>query len=146
VSAANPVEPPTRRFGGTVSLVTGAGGGIGSATAERLAGEGSQVIVCDADAAAATTVATRISDRGGTATVLAFDLTDPAACAAGVASAARQVADELGHRVHLVQGDLTDPAASDAIWTEALRPTSRIDVLVNNAGAWIALGAADAHL
>jgi len=54
------------------------------------------------------------------------------------ASAARQVADELGHGLHLVQGDLTELAAPDAIWTEALRPTSRIDVLVNNAGAWIA--------
>jgi 3-oxoacyl-[acyl-carrier protein] reductase len=51
---------------------------------------------------------------------------------------AQQVADELGDRVHLVQGDLTDPAGPGAIWREALGRIGRIDVLVNNAGAWIA--------
>ena len=54
------------------------------------------------------------------------------------ASAAQQIADELGHRVHLIQGDLTDPAGPGAIWAEALGRVGRIDVLVNNAGAWIA--------
>ena len=53
-------------------------------------------------------------------------------------SAAHQVADELGHRIHLVQGDLTDPARPGEIWAEALGRVGRIDVLVDNAGAWIA--------
>ena len=51
---------------------------------------------------------------------------------------AQQVAEELGDRVHLVEGDLTDPAGPGAIWREALGRIGRIDVLVNNAGAWIA--------
>lgn len=53
------------------------------------------------------------------------------------AGAARAVADELGDRVHLVQGDLSDPAGPDAVWNRALAATGRIDVLVNNAGGWI---------
>jgi 2-hydroxycyclohexanecarboxyl-CoA dehydrogenase len=64
--------------------VTGAGGGIGGAIAERLAAEGSQVIVCDVHAAAADTVVAQIRSSGGGATVLAFDLTDPDSCATAV--------------------------------------------------------------
>jgi 3-oxoacyl-[acyl-carrier protein] reductase len=53
--------------------------------------------------------------------------------------AAKNLAEELGGtRVHLVQGDLTDPAATRDVWEEAVRVCGRIDVLVNNAGAWIA--------
>ena len=52
-----PVPSSARRFDGTVSVVTGAGGGIGSAIAERLAAEGSHVIACDVGAAAAEDVA-----------------------------------------------------------------------------------------
>jgi 3-oxoacyl-[acyl-carrier protein] reductase len=54
-------------------------------------------------------------------------------------SAAQRLADELGgHRVHLVQGDLTDPTETERVWTEAVAAVNRIDVLVNNAGAWLA--------
>jgi len=53
-------------------------------------------------------------------------------------AAARVVADDLGDRIHLVRGDLSDPAAPDVIWSAALEAAGRIDVLVNNAGAWIA--------
>ena len=54
------------------------------------------------------------------------------------ADAARAVADELGDRIHLVRGDLSDPAGPDAVWSAARSAAGRIDVLVNNAGAWIA--------
>jgi 3-oxoacyl-[acyl-carrier protein] reductase len=37
-----------------------------------------------------------------------------------------------------VQGDLTDPAETRSVWRESVHATGRIDVLVNNAGAWIA--------
>jgi NAD(P)-dependent dehydrogenase (short-subunit alcohol dehydrogenase family) len=52
--------------------------------------------------------------------------------------AAEALADEVGDRIHLVRGDLSDPAGPDAIWSAALDATGRVDVLVNNAGAWIA--------
>ena len=84
MSEQDPIGSPTRRFGDTVSFVTGAAGGIGVAIAGRLAAEGSHVIVCDVDAAAAGKVATQISGAGGRAAALVFDLTDPAACAAAV--------------------------------------------------------------
>jgi len=52
--------------------------------------------------------------------------------------AAEKVAAELGDRVHLVRGDLSDPSAPQTIWAQAVDLAGRIDVLVNNAGAWIA--------
>jgi len=37
-----------------------------------------------------------------------------------------------------VVGDLAAPGGTDAIWEQAVRIHGRIDVLVNNAGAWLA--------
>ena len=54
------------------------------------------------------------------------------------AEAARAVADGLGDRVSLVQGDLSAPGGGDAVWAAAVGAVDRIDVLVNNAGAWLA--------
>jgi 3-oxoacyl-[acyl-carrier protein] reductase len=54
-------------------------------------------------------------------------------------SAAQRLVDELdGERIHLVAGDLTDPARTRLVWDQAVERAGRIDVLVNNAGAWIA--------
>jgi 3-oxoacyl-[acyl-carrier protein] reductase len=53
-------------------------------------------------------------------------------------AAADSLATELGERVHLVQGDLTDPDGPAHVWAAAVAAAGRIDVLVNNAGAWIA--------
>jgi 3-oxoacyl-[acyl-carrier protein] reductase len=55
------------------------------------------------------------------------------------AEAAKALAEELGgERVHLVQGDLTNPSETQRVWEASLDAVGRIDVLVNNAGAWIA--------
>jgi 3-oxoacyl-[acyl-carrier protein] reductase len=53
--------------------------------------------------------------------------------------------DEVGERVHLVRGDLADPAGPNAVWSAALDAAGRVDVLVNNAGAWIASPIDDEH-
>src|SRR5690625_1008820 len=66
-------------FDGIVAVVTGGGSGIGARTAERLAGDGAHVAVLDLDGEAATTVATRITDRGGTAHSVTADVRDPEA-------------------------------------------------------------------
>ncbi|WP_323019373.1 glucose 1-dehydrogenase [Pararhodobacter sp.] len=65
---------------GKVVVVTGGGGGIGSATCLRFAEDGAKVVVADINHSAAEAVADRIRGQGGEALALAFDLTDLAAC------------------------------------------------------------------
>lgn len=54
-------------------------------------------------------------------------------------AAAAALADELGDgRAFLVPADLSDPGGASRLWDEAVELAGGIDVLVNNAGAWIA--------
>jgi len=64
------------RFIGKVAIVTGAGGGIGSATAHRLAREGASITVADVDPASAQAVANDIADAGGVARPQVVDVSD----------------------------------------------------------------------
>lgn len=57
---------------------------------------------------------------------------------------AQVTADRLGERVTLVQGDLRDPAERLRVWREAAEWRGGVDVLVNNAGAWLASEIVDA--
>ncbi|KHK98827.1 short-chain dehydrogenase [Microbacterium mangrovi] len=95
----------SKRFAGKVALVTGGGGGIGSATSRRLAAEGARVFVADAVGASAAAVAAEIRDAGGDAQEIVFDLTSAEACRAAVAA------------------------------VEYVTDRGAVDVLVNNAGA-----------
>ena len=65
------------RFGGKVAVVTGAGGGIGTAIATRFADEGAHVIVCDAVEDSAHATAHAIVTGGGSAEAAVFDVSDP---------------------------------------------------------------------
>ncbi|MFD7714279.1 SDR family NAD(P)-dependent oxidoreductase [Streptomyces sp. NPDC059814] len=75
------------RFDGYGVLITGAGQGIGAATARRLADEGARVLVTDLDPDRAARVAAQIVAAGGVAEALGCDVTDRAAVEAAVAHA-----------------------------------------------------------
>lgn len=75
------------RFGGRVAVVTGAGHGIGRASARRLASEGAAVIVVDIDPATAAETARLIAGEGGASEALAADVSDER----GVAELRRRV-------------------------------------------------------
>ncbi|CAB4969874.1 unannotated protein [freshwater metagenome] len=64
----------TVEFHGKVALVTGAGSGIGAATALRFAGLGAQVVVADLDVAAAGRTVAAIEAAGGTAAAFGVDV------------------------------------------------------------------------
>jgi 2-hydroxycyclohexanecarboxyl-CoA dehydrogenase len=81
-----------RGLSGKVAVVTGGGGGIGSAICRRFAEEGATVIVADIDADAAGRTVAAVTAAGGKASPLVVDLTDFDA----VAAAIRTVEDGTG--------------------------------------------------
>lgn len=82
-----------QRFVDEVAIVTGAGNGIGKATALRLASEGAAVAVADMDQAAAQQTVQEISAAGGQALAVAVDVTTRASVEAMVAT----VLEWVGH-------------------------------------------------
>lgn len=82
----------TQRFSDRTAVVTGGGGGIGAATARRLAGEGAAVAVLDQNGDAAEATAQSLRSSGARALGVACDVTD----AEQVDASMEQVVKELG--------------------------------------------------
>jgi NAD(P)-dependent dehydrogenase (short-subunit alcohol dehydrogenase family) len=80
------------RFDGKVAIVTGGGGGIGSAICRRFAAEGAFVVVTDMNGDAARVVVDEIVASGGSAAAIGTDISDGHACARLIA----QVFDRHG--------------------------------------------------
>jgi NAD(P)-dependent dehydrogenase (short-subunit alcohol dehydrogenase family) len=80
------------RLGGRIAVVTGAGQGIGLASAEALGEAGAKVIVADRDPAAAETARAGLTAKGFDAEVAVMDVTD----SKGVSEVADQLAAKYG--------------------------------------------------
>jgi 3-oxoacyl-[acyl-carrier protein] reductase len=66
------------RLDGRVALITGAGRGIGAATAQRLAADGAHVTVADVDLSTASETARRLEEAEAQALAVACDVANPA--------------------------------------------------------------------
>jgi 2-hydroxycyclohexanecarboxyl-CoA dehydrogenase len=109
------MQVSARRFEGTTSLVTGAGGRIGSAISTRLAAEGPHVVVCDVNTKAAQRVAADITTAGHSAEARAFDLLDPVACAAAVEEVAALVAFLASDEAPFICGSVVEITGAQAV-------------------------------
>lgn len=94
------------RLSGKVAFITGGGGGIGRATAERFAEEGAKVVVADIDTAAGE----------------------------AAAASARGKAANSGGDGHFVRCDVTERASVEAAIAETIARYGKLDILHNNAG------------
>ncbi len=94
------------RLAGKVAFITGGGGGIGRATAERFSQEGASVVVADIDA-----------ERGEAA-----------------AAAARSWAAQSGGDARFLNCDVTDRNSVELAIAQTVACYGKLDILHNNAG------------
>ena len=99
-------------FSEAVSMVTGAGGGMGRSIAESLARRGGTVVVTDIELTAAQETADLIAAAGGTAVACGLDVAD----ADAVAALADHIYSEYGHLDILVNNAGVTMRPFRAVW------------------------------
>jgi meso-butanediol dehydrogenase/(S,S)-butanediol dehydrogenase/diacetyl reductase len=127
------------RFTDRVALITGAGSGIGQATARRLAGEGATIVALDVNQEGLAETVESIADAGGSAVAHPADVTDRDACRAAVDATveAHGRLDVLANIAGIVRfGHAAD--LSEQEW--------RLLQDVNLSGPWFLMQAALPHL
>ncbi len=77
------------RLAGKVALITGAGTGIGRATAELFAREGAKVVIAEIDAPSGEETAHRIATAGGDAIAIQTDVREPDSIEAAIKQCVR---------------------------------------------------------
>lgn len=78
------------RLDGKVAVITGAGRGIGEATARAMAGEGAIVVIAEKDAESGSRVAASLVDGGARALFVEADVADSTSCEAMAEEALKQ--------------------------------------------------------
>ena len=114
------------RLKNKIAIITGAGHGIGRATALRFAEEGARVVVADIELEAAQAVATEIMNRQ-----VALETTT------STNGDSHTVAEKIATKTGLalpVQVDVTNRASVDGMVQVTLKQFGVIDILINNAG------------
>ncbi|GIX49212.1 MAG: short chain dehydrogenase [Candidatus Tectimicrobiota bacterium] len=122
------------RLQGKVALVTGAGSGIGRATALAFAREGARVVVADAEAAAGEATVARIREEGGEAAFVRVDVTRAEQVAAMVAQAVQRYGRlDCAHNNAGILGQPFQPLTdcSEEAWERLMA--------VNLKGVWLCL-------
>lgn len=102
-----------------IAIVTGAGGGIGAAIAERFAAEGAHVYVTDINGETAEATVARIKSAGGAATAMLVDVSkgqDLTALVRAVTSAFGRADVLVNNAGILIRGEVR--SLSDSDWTK----------------------------
>lgn len=104
-------------------FITGAGGGIGRATALKCAAEGAAIICCDIDETAATATANAVIAGGGSVAIAVADLTDEGAVTEAFAKGAAAFGgiDILFNNAGIVAPGDDGPVETDlAVWNRTI--------------------------